>query len=34
MDSRPSGLEHCLLCDQEDEMVQHILVNCILSREV
>jgi hypothetical protein len=26
--------KHCMLCDQEDEMMQHILVNCVLSREV
>jgi hypothetical protein len=31
------GLEHlekCLLCDQEEETVQHILVACVFSRQV
>ena len=26
--------ERCLLCDQEEETVQHILVSCCFSREV
>ena len=25
---------HCLLCDQPDETIDHILVNCIFSRQI
>ncbi|TVU49279.1 hypothetical protein EJB05_00585, partial [Eragrostis curvula] len=26
--------DHCPLCDQDDETVQHVLVNCVVAREV
>jgi hypothetical protein len=25
--------EHCIFCDQEEEIVQHILTSCVFSRE-
>jgi hypothetical protein len=25
---------HCMLCEQEEETIQHILVSCVFSREV